>query len=85
MTEDDARTKWCPHVRCANEEGGTDNRFNKHKYIEPNNGKGGEFFDTGELNEQCLCIASECMAWRWVDRMCPENKEQGYCGLAGKP
>ena len=28
-----------------------------------------------------LCVAEDCMAWRWND---PEVKENGYCGLAGK-
>ena len=41
-----------------------------------------------------FCIASECMAWRWIidDGMINEAghgrtsaPEYGYCGLAGKP
>lgn len=29
------------------------------------------------------CVASACMAWRWIGAQGPE--QQGYCGLAGKP
>lgn len=37
-----------------------------------------------------LCIASECMAWRWdagenVANPNRHNTDHGYCGLAGKP
>lgn len=43
--------------------------------------------------EQCRCIASECMAWRWgtdkeMDDMIANGFEDtlyGYCGLAGAP
>ena len=55
MTEDEARKKWCPFSRT------------------------GAFTDQGrlmavtvnrdprdEIMEGCRCIASECMAWRWV-------------------
>lgn len=36
------------------------------------------------------CIASGCMAWRWVDeppanRVSGEDKWRGYCGKAGHP
>ena len=37
----------------------------------------------------CSCVASLCMAWRWLsnDRELsgPNAKVIGYCGLAGKP
>jgi len=41
-----------------------------------------------------VCIASECMAWRWVetninerpgDPLVASHNTHGYCGLAGKP
>jgi len=39
--------------------------------------------------ELCLCCASDCMAWRWVEGYQPYNSEEtvkkGYCGLAGEP
>ena len=33
------------------------------------------------------CLASACMAWRWVDETCNASGEgwKGYCGLAGMP
>jgi hypothetical protein len=36
-----------------------------------------------------LCIASECMAWRWLDKIYQGDttkcSAKGFCGLAGKP
>jgi hypothetical protein len=99
MTEDEAKTKWCPHARQAavisNDlgTGATANRDASNHYGVPN------------VN----CIASACMAWRWGPT---ENKpsdistihahmvatgcgpldatgatstavKHGYCGLAG--
>jgi len=35
-----------------------------------------------------ICIASECMMWRWQSKSAEENRwspRQGYCGLADKP
>ncbi len=35
------------------------------------------------------CIASECMAWRYVETLNPKTllhvQVAGYCGLGGKP
>ncbi len=75
MTEDDAKTKWCPMFQVSAGMTGND---------DVNNRMG-------------LCIASECMAWRWRRKPKPEMVEQsghrevtipadpgsGYCGLAG--
>lgn len=63
MTEEEARTKWCPFVRIGNYlSGGSLNR-------DP----------TGEIKANMKCIASDCMAWRWI------NSEIGFCRLVGNP
>ena len=53
--------------------------------------RGGTYNRTGpaaDLN----CIASACMAWRWIEPAKDQNRWQpvvlpkyGYCGLAGTP
>lgn len=80
MTEDDAKTKWCPMVRFKSAETGSGPAFNR----------GGSPDDWHILN----CIGSRCMAWRaeMVDANDdPKDIEarwiesgRGYCGLAGK-
>ena len=79
MTEDEAKTKWCPFVRVSIATGGQDtyavNRIAK--------------LDDKDLvgnTPGTRCIASECMAWRWnPEGHIPNKGKQGYCGLAGKP
>jgi hypothetical protein len=91
-TEEQARTKWCPHVRVS------DGSWNR-KWSLNTDGKG---------QERARCIASECMAWRWFDDVTddgtacnhkptakaprvsepppamgrPLAERRGYCGLA---
>lgn len=80
MTEDEAKTKWCPMVRatmgstlfCTNRDGnlisGVIADFNVN------------------------CIGSACMMWRWHGAVVAEGMPvvpnvptlHGYCGLAGK-
>jgi hypothetical protein len=84
LTEEQARTKWCPHVRyVVNFSGSTANRWKQSAPLE----------QPDALNPiPCRCIASECMQWRFVPR--PERiyadettslPPHGYCGLAGRP
>lgn len=71
LTEDEARTKWCPFVRYNSGEIAEEPGVNRHGQLKNPNYAG--------------CIASECMAWRpWVDihSMEPNPPEKGYCGLA---
>lgn len=97
MTEEEAKTKWCPSVRVSGV--GT---FD--------NGEWSTNRDDAVKQENLCCIGSACMAWRWHG---PEDAgpnedyvlakdhpsadpsfiggqrklrfPSGYCGLAGKP
>lgn len=62
LTEEEAKTKWCPHVRNVlplDEGNGSFNRGN------PEDPAGLSHSD----GYQCNCIASACMAWRWHDQV----------------
>ena len=71
-TEEEARGKWCPHVRIA--DCGADNAVASNRSC------------SKEVNYKC--IASECTAWQWkfnfrlADEHPDKGKESGYCGLA---
>ena len=76
LTEEEARTKWCPHVRDLNDESSGNTAYN----FSTKEGRNPEF---------ARCIASDCTQWRW--HCSPENvdvpeygqKPTGYCGLSG--
>ena len=78
MTEDEAKTKWCPMVRVIQI------RTGPERY---------ETLDNRAcLNEDGgpKCIGSECMMWRWLykisnDGSDPERTEHGGCGLVPSP
>ena len=87
MTEDEAKTKWCPFSRTMY----ADNLNTGTFYAATVNRLSGGF-DNPDLR----CIGSECMAWRSTDNeYYPEQHSTlkvpqggmpaGYCGLAGKP
>lgn len=73
MTEQEAKSKWCPMVRIiitpANQTWGNKALTNRI-----------EFVNSG--GSESLCIASNCMMWRWEET---KYIDDGYCGLAGKP
>lgn len=82
MTEEEAKTKWCPHVRVSNGPDGTWNKFDV--------GVASPSIYT--------CIGSACMAWRWQAGTFEEYGKlkasddngyvvdaKGFCGLAGAP
>ena len=77
MTEDEAKTKWCPLSRQLSSDGkGLGAIF---AAVNRNFSEKGEMeFATSRTN----CVASACMMWR---RSHPDLKGNGYCGLAGKP
>ena len=80
MTEDEAKTKWCPFVRWA---GSTDKPIDARAF---GNNRGR--IDKNQHNPHC--IGSACMTWRWDETRNPDgshvDKEyrDGWCGLAGK-
>ena len=76
MTEETARTKWCPMVRFN---GG----FNEATF----NRGDEDTMNCPEINDTCVprCIASDCMMWRGeYPTYTGYATAQGYCGLAGK-
>lgn len=76
MTEDEAKTKWCPHAVASH----TDPRAGFHAD------------DPDGMRRQFPCIASACMAWRGENESGTSRAGtgwsrpkdgHGYCGLAG--
>lgn len=83
MIESEAKTKWCPYSLKYHSSGGAYNRSSSYGggvNIEPAN----------------MCLASGCMAWRWVPdpliKFVADGKtivipggedDHGYCGQAG--
>lgn len=79
LTEEEAKTKWCPFARYQHNQEPASNRWNQNAPPK----------EPHALNPiPCRCIASDCMAWRWVPRnspmTAPSDPRRGYCGLAGK-
>lgn len=82
MTEDEARTRWCPMVRLA---------------AEPPDANGSWNRAATPMLKSTLCIGSDCMMWRdsldyFIRDGNPEPRMRtepqvigGYCGLAGQP
>ena len=89
MTEDEAKTKWCPQSIFA---------VDSPAGLSGNRWDNGDGTSTGSYaNNACKCIGSGCMAWRWdkdgwsmmFDDIGPCLRKDavdlhGYCGLAGK-
>lgn len=87
MTEDEAKTKWCPFTRYGGDSASTCNRY--IMMVEPLR---------PEVAAWNACIGRGCMAWRWSTNFNQLQCEfpdksgddlfaiaSGYCGLAGKP
>lgn len=77
MTEEEAKTKWCPFSRYAFPSGVTANREGQCETMHPH------------MERATRCIGSDCMAWR--EDLTRDEASQGFaaqsghCGLAGKP
>lgn len=83
LTEEEAKTKWCPFARrMPYAEAAEASEIDKIG-INP------DYVD--EMRAMYPCIASACMAWRWVEELDKDapgdeavfKRERGYCGLAG--
>ena len=78
MTEEEAKTKWCPMVR-----------FHVIDRVGFDNTPTGR---DGCSDTNVNCIGSACMMFRQYEIRVPDNppgtpvfNTHGYCGLAGKP
>lgn len=86
MTEEEAKTKWCPFARLV-VAAQLDNQGNP-MVSQPQttfnriavSGKDGPW-----TPHQGRCIGSACMAWRIQSYDGATDTQEGYCGLAGRP
>lgn len=83
MTEQDAKTKWCPLYRVATSGGDTSTFEMDNRPVEHAEDAEQRWRPTGEFHPVARCVGSRCMAWRWVMPVVGDSR--GYCGLAGKP
>jgi hypothetical protein len=65
MTEEQARSKWCPMVRCDG----------------PDNGGPGGPRDNSRNPELARCIGPECALWREYGKPQGTGASMGECGL----
>lgn len=79
MTEEEAKTKWCPHIRTVM--AGITKGASVEALVV------GNTYDEERQHPKTCCIASACMMWRWWQPPYANNPMggDGYCGLAGKP
>lgn len=90
MTEEEAKTKWCPFARVGVR--WMDSQAESLADLAAIAVNRGENADT-----RSRCLGSACMAWRWepvplryhgtavVMQSPPPAPTDGFCGLAGKP
>lgn len=77
MTEDEAKTKWCPFARVN-----TTAEDSVTGRVTGINGGGNRMLTGTGFHDnpaQARCLGSTCMAWRWL-----EIGRLGYCGIAGR-
>jgi len=80
LTEDEARQKWCPHVRGVVLHDG-ELTLTGNTALKSSN--------SAVRFKNPDCIASDCMSWRWSPKRTNDGRTldqtKGYCGLAGRP
>lgn len=83
MTEDEAKTKWCPMVRFTPETEHSRLMTNRYNPI-----------TNSTSYNPALCVGSACMGRRWVREPDPADDHpfgekfveiRGYCGAFGRP
>jgi hypothetical protein len=94
MTEDDAKTKWCPFTRMGLNAGAGGVAVNRSlEPVDEPSRRDAPY----SVYDETRCIGSGCMMWRtkwkWVNHpggaaAIPEghyepDREEGFCGLAG--
>lgn len=100
MTEDEAKTKWCPFARCASAVAGLEGACVREHLPSLN-----RIALPADLMvpSAARCIGSACMAWRWDEpwtsrteeghggdivirlKRKPGEPRLGFCGMAGAP
>lgn len=80
MTEDEAKTKWCPFAKAVTGVRSSDGSI--IKATSPHNRVGIVGETSPAFTHAHECIASACMAWRGLGYL-TNNQRHGYCGLAG--
>ena len=71
LTEDEAKTKWCPERRSA-------------RLVEDNSANSDYPRAAASTNDGATCIGSRCMLWKWItppNRDKDAAKRRGTCGL----
>lgn len=89
MTEDKAKTKWCPFARTLDWDSATVRQgdepitvFASVNRVPGDYDRNGN--ETVELSGRHRCIASACMAWRsQISDATNQPTGRGFCGLAG--
>lgn len=87
MTEDEAKTRWCPFARERAAQGMPDGGGNRTPYGSADDGP----VEDDYIREQAMAfprIGSACMAWRWdgieVLQLTPDETPKGHGWIAGE-
>ncbi len=71
MTEQEAKTKWCPQAAIVTTMAAVSDRL---------------IVTASDLEKGTHCLASDCMMWRFTeDTYLDKPNYFGYCGLGGRP
>ena len=74
VTEEEAKTKWCPDARVWTLE-------HPHATAWPPTHNRADLGNEGKLPPGAACLGSMCMAWRWQYGSGEPNR-MGFCGRA---